>query len=128
MDGKRGAQQQGGPPAKRGPSNPDFEDDPIMDEDDYANMLPDDLDKADAALGEAGRNWKRPQVADFDPQRDSLGGLWILAVYHGCFLCVFAAAASSMRPVGYTVYHTPAVQFQGWQVCDTTAVAKSHCM
>jgi hypothetical protein len=84
MDGKRGAQQQGGPPAKRGPSNPDFEDDPIMDEDEYATMLPDDLDEADAALGEAGRNWKRPDAAALDPQRDSLGGSCFLLFRHRC--------------------------------------------
>lgn len=84
MDGKRGAQQQGGPPAKRGSLNPDFEDDPIMDEDEYATMLPDDLDEADAALGEAGRNWKRPDAAALDPQRDSLGGSCFLLFRHRC--------------------------------------------
>jgi hypothetical protein len=77
MDGKRAAQQQGGPAAKRGPSNPDFDDDLIYDDDlagdDVAATLPDDLDEADPELGEAGRNWKRPAVAPLNPQTESLG-------------------------------------------------------
>lgn len=77
MDGKRAPQQQGGPPAKRGPSNPDFDDDLIYDDDlagdEVAATLPDDLDEADPELGEAGRNWKRPDVAPLNPQRESLG-------------------------------------------------------
>jgi DNA polymerase delta subunit 1 len=74
MDGKRAAQQQGGPPAKRGPPNPDFDDD-IYDDmaDEIAATLPEDLDEADPELGEAGRNWTRPPVAPMDPQKDSLG-------------------------------------------------------
>lgn len=102
MDGKRPAQQQGGPPAKRGPSNPDFDDDMYDDDlagDDIAATLPDDLDEADPELGEAGRNWKRPPVAPLDPQKDSLGmpGLACCVCWHGIlnntpwqpFLCMF---------------------------------------
>lgn len=77
MDGKRAPQQQGGPPAKRGPANESFDDDLIYDDDliadEAAATLPDDLDEADPELGEAGRNWKRPAVAPLDPQKDSLG-------------------------------------------------------
>eukprot|EP00775_Hariotina_reticulata_P002392 gene2392-2696_t len=73
MDGKRVPSQQGGPAPKRGPSS-EFDD--LMEEDlaadDGPAYLPDDLDVEDPELGEAGRNWTRPPVAPFNPEKDSL--------------------------------------------------------
>jgi len=101
MDGKRVPSQQGGPALKRGPS---IELDDLIEEDlaadDGPAYLPDDLDVADPELGEAGRNWTRPQVAPFNPEKDSLGQLnakalyfifsqWSLAVTAtNCYACV----------------------------------------
>eukprot|EP00955_Chlamydomonas_euryale_P045801 353241-Chlamydomonas_euryale.AAC.8 len=67
----------GGPPHKRGPGMTeedmiiaDAMDDFDPDED---AMQPPDEDAAEVDLGEAGRNWMRPAVPEFDPRQASLG-------------------------------------------------------
>jgi hypothetical protein len=67
----------GGPPRKRGPAYDDDDaiDDFLADQDDDQMELMQPPDEAeDVDLGEAGRNWVRPAVADFDPATTSVGG------------------------------------------------------
>lgn len=65
----------GGGPAKR-PSRP-ADDDDIMDVDDMLDDMDDGMQQppeegAEIDLGEAGRNWMRPPVKEFDPKTTSL--------------------------------------------------------
>ncbi len=65
------------PPRKR-PNNNNEEEDDLIDESldeydaDVPMQPPEDCEEVD--LGEAGRNWTRPQVPPFDAQATSIGG------------------------------------------------------
>lgn len=70
MDNKRQAMQpMGGPPKK--PYKDDMDD--IIDDfcDDELPQPPEE--GVDVDLGEAGRNWMRPPVPEFNPAKDSIG-------------------------------------------------------
>ncbi|PNW88124.1 hypothetical protein CHLRE_01g015250v5 [Chlamydomonas reinhardtii] len=58
-----GGHYEGGPPAKRQATGPDPDDMDFIEDD--PSGPPEPLE--DVELGEAGRNWVRPPVADFDP-------------------------------------------------------------
>lgn len=77
MEGKRpnGGAPYGGPPRKRGPGADDDIDDLIadfVDDEDVDDMQPPE-EAEEVDLGEAGRNWVRPPVADFNPASTSIG-------------------------------------------------------
>ena len=69
-----GGSSSGAPPRKRGPAT---EEDDLIDEamDDFEIDVPmqppEEGDEVE--IGEAGRNWERPAVPDFDPNTSSIG-------------------------------------------------------